>query len=211
MKKTVIALILCIAFSMQIFASNDVIVDHNNKTVTVVANFISSSPIEKSMIRAAELWNKKSGKYHCEMFVDGKKMDYAIHFKLVVNQNPLSDTAVNVIAVLPEFHSFFITRSSYNAYGEEEDEKVVSVTDGKTIAISTLYQNNKYMLAYEMGHNLGLKHIMTANNNNFDEKRLSFFNIAESVTDLADLNNEKHELTRKLIEVGSLHDNIALK
>lgn len=202
MKKTLVALILCITFSMQIFASNDIIVDHNNKTVTVVANFISSAPIEKSMIKAAELWNNKSGKNHCQMLVDGKKIDYAIHFKLVVNQNPLSDTALNVIAVLPNYHSFFKTKTMISKTGEEYTDKVVSVTDGKTIAVSSNYKNNKYVLGHEMGHALGLCHKKGEKCCYFSDKELAMFALPQSVTDFAGLVNNKHNSMRKLIEVG---------
>lgn len=203
MKRTLAALILCITFSMQIFASNDVIVDHNNKTVTVVANFISSSPITKSMNKAAELWNSKSGKYHCEMLVNGQKMDYAIHFKLVVNQNPLSDTALNVIAVLPDYHPFFALKTSVNANGDELSERAVSVTDGRTIGISTFYRNNKYVLAHEMGHALGLCHKAGGKCCYFSEKEVAMFEVEQSVTDLAVLVNKKHKSTRKFVELGS--------
>lgn len=137
------------------------------------------------------------------MLVNGKKMDYAIHFKLVVNQNPLSDTAVNVIAVLPDYHPFFALKTSVNANGDELSERAVSVTDGRTIGISTFYRNNKYVLAHEMGHALGLCHKAGGKCCYFSEKEVAMFEVAQSVTDLAVLVNKKHKSTRKFVELGS--------
>ncbi len=207
MKTTFVALIMCITFSMQLFASQDIVVDHSNKTVTILANFISSSPITKSMNQAADIWNSKSGKYHCEMLVDGKKVNYAIQFKLVVNQNPLSDTVVNVIAVLPNNHPFFNEKTSVDENGVEQTNKVVGVTDGKTIAISSSYKNNKYMLAHEMGLAIGLNHKDSSKSRFINVRGFENFELEKSVSNLATYNGEKHKTTRKYTELGGMWAN----
>lgn len=211
MKTTITALILCITFSMQLFASQDVVIDHSNKTVTILANFISSAPISKSMKKAADKWNSKSGKYHYTMLVDGKKTDYNIQFKLVVNQNPLSDTVVNVIAVLPDNHPFFNNKIITDEEGIEHIDKTVSVTDRKTIAISTLYKNDVNVLAYEMGIAIGLNENTTSKNRIITSYNLENFDLEHSVSNLALLNGEKHRLTRKHVEIGNSTNYMATK
>ncbi len=202
MKTTIVALIICMTVSMQLMAENDIVVDHNNKTVTLVANFVSPAPIEKALIKAAELWNSKSKKNTCEMLVNGKKVKYAIHFKLVVNQNPLSDMAVNVVTVIPDLHPFFYAKTTVDTYGNEQTDRVVCVSDGKVIGVSSLYKNDKYVLAHEMGHNLGLCHGEGRKCCYFGEKDLAIFNFSKSVSDLADSSN-KSTTTRKIIELGN--------
>jgi hypothetical protein len=202
MKTTIVALIMCMAVSMQLLAGNDIVVNHHNKTVTLVANFISPAPIEKSLTKAAELWNSRSGKNTCEMLVNGKKEKYAIHFKLVVNQNPLSDTAVNVVTVIPDSHPFFYAKTTMDANGNEQTDRAVSVSDGKVIGVSSLYKNNKYVLAHEMGHNIGLCHNAGRKCCYVSEEDLAIFNLSKSVSDLADA-SIKSKTTRKMIELGT--------
>lgn len=47
---------------MQIMANHDVVVNHNNRCVTILANFVSPAPIENAMIQAANFWNLSSAK-----------------------------------------------------------------------------------------------------------------------------------------------------
>jgi hypothetical protein len=210
MKKILVAIVLCSTVALQAFANHDVVVNHNNKTVTIVANFVSPAPIEKSMLKATDLWNQKSGKNKCFISVNGQQKEYSIHFKLVVNKNPLCDTAVNVITVIPNNHSFFEEKVSFNENGDETQIKAISVNDGKTIGISNAYKNNRYVLAHEMGHLLGLKHKNSKKCCRFSPEDLAVFQLSESVTNLAvNLQTTKNQ-TRKHIEIGNtLFDFIA--
>ncbi|MDX9920233.1 MAG: hypothetical protein RB289_09700 [Paludibacter sp.] len=57
MKKISIAIVLIFSVALQIKANHDVIVNHSNRSVTILANFISPAPIENAMFQAANLWN----------------------------------------------------------------------------------------------------------------------------------------------------------
>lgn len=203
MKKILMAIVLCSTVALQVFANHDVVVNHNNKTVTILANFISPAPIDKSMLKAADLWNKKSGKTKCLISVNGQEKEYSIHFKLVINNNPLSDTAVNVITVIPNNHIFFKQKSSLNDKGEVVINRAISVNDGKTIGVSNAYKNNKYVLAHEMGHSLGLKHKISEKCCQFSSGDLAIFQLSESASMLATNMQTTKNQTRKHIEIGS--------
>lgn len=76
----------------------------------------------------------------------------------MVNQNPLTDTTLNIITVIPDDHSLIKTKRTFNKNGEEVYSKVVSVNDGKMIAISNSHKTDVNVLAFEMGNMLGLYH-----------------------------------------------------
>lgn len=205
MKTILVICTLLVSVFSQTFANHDVVVDHNNKTVTLVANFISPAPIEKCMYKAAELWNKQSGKQQCMVSVNGKNVAYQIHFRLLVNQNPLSDTAVNVITVFPNNHRMLQAKTTVNENGMVIVNRPVAVTDGKTIGVCCGYKNNKYLIAHEMGHALGLKHLSTKKCCTFSSDDLAVFQLVESVTQLA--SNANANQTRKFTEIGkSMND-----
>lgn len=203
MKKILVAIVLCSTVALQALANHDVVVNHNNKSVTILANFVSPAPIEKSMLKAADLWNNRNGKDKCLISVNGQQKEYAVYFKIVVNKNPLSDTATNVITVIPNNHPFFKQKTLLNENGEVIMSNAISVNDGKTIGISNNYRNNKFVLAHEMGHTMGLKHKNTRKCCQFGPEDLAVFQLSESVTNLA-LNNQSFKnQTRKHIEIGS--------
>jgi hypothetical protein len=199
MKKTFIALIMCIAISAQAFASQDIIVNHSKKTVTIQANFTSVAPISKTLNQAADLWNSRSGKYYCDIETNDGIEKYTVNFKVLVNQNTIEDIATNVITVLPNNHELFKRKMTDNSNNMNVNKNVVCVTDGKVIGISEKYKKNKYVLAHEMGHNLGLKHTGTHACCNFSMKDLAIFKIKSSVTELASVSNKKDATTRRRI------------
>ena len=210
MKKILVAIVLCSTVALQAFANHDVVVNHNNKTVTILANFVSPAPIENSMLKAAELWNNRNGKDKCFISVNGQQKEYSVYFKIVVNKNPLSDTAVNVITVIPNNHTFFKQKTTVNENGDEVLNRAISVNDGKTIGVSNAYKNNKYVLAHEMGHSLGLKHKDSGKCCHFGPEDLAVFQLSESVTNIATNMQASKNKTRKHIEIGStLRDFIA--
>ena len=57
MKKISIAILLFLLTALQTKANHDVVVNHSNRSVTILANFISPAPIENAMVQAANLWN----------------------------------------------------------------------------------------------------------------------------------------------------------
>jgi Metallo-peptidase family M12 len=204
--KTIFAICTLLVFTLSpMYANHDVVVDHSKQTVTLVANFISPAPIEKCMYHAAELWNKQSGKKTCMVAIHGKNVAYRIHFRLVVNQNPLSDTAVNIISVLPINHQFLQAKTSISNNGMEIVSKPIALTDGKFIAVCCSHKNNKYVLAHEMGHALGLKHQGTKSCCSFNADDITIFQLEESVRQLA--SQTQAGQTRKYIEIGqSMND-----
>jgi hypothetical protein len=203
MKKMFLAIVLCSTVALQSFANHDVVVNHNNKTVTILANFVSPAPIEKSMLKAADLWNNRNGKDKCIISVNGQDKEYLAYFKILINSNPLSDTAVNVITVIPDNHEFFAQKNTKNENGEYVLNRAISVNDGKTIGISNGFKNNKYVLAHEMGHALGLKHKDSGKCCHFSSADIAVFQLSESVTNLANNSQSSKNQTRKLIEIGS--------
>jgi len=207
MKTTLAALFMCIVSSMQLFANHDIVVNHTNKTVTILANFITSSPITNSMTKAADIWNNKSSKCFCKVTNGGKEENYSINFRVVVNQNPLSDTAVNIVAVLPDNHPFFKDKIIVNSVGSDRTDKVVGVTDGRTIAICNSYRNDKFVLANQMGLSLGLCKKTDPNENCSVYNITKNFELEKSVSELADITTEKHKTTRKYLVVGGFWDN----
>lgn len=204
MKKILIAAAMILSLATQIKANRDVVVDHSNRTVTVLANFISPAPIQNSMLEAANLWNYSSGKNVCQIPINGKDVNYTIHFRLVVNKSPLSDTALNIITVLPDNHLFFKSKQSFNSDGDEIITKAISVNDGKMIGISNSYKNDINVLAHEMGHLLGLVHAENQKCCHFDEGYFEVFQLSESVSNLATNSSKLITNTRKYTEVGDV-------
>ena len=209
MKKTLIVLIMSIAISAQAFANQDIIVNHVKKTVTIQANFVSVAPITKSLNQAADLWNSKSGKYFCNIETKNGLEKYAINFKIVVNKNMENNLATNVVTILPNNHKLFKSTTSTDSKNNKIVKTTVCVTDGKVIGISEGYKNNKYVLAREMGHNLGLKqtknlpccHFGMNDLAIFGMKDMDVFEIKSSVTQLACISNTKDSTTRNRIEL----------
>ena len=73
MKKISIAFVLLLTVAMQIMANHDVVVNHNNRSVTILANFVSPAPIENAMIQAANFWNQSSAKKHVRFHLMAKQ------------------------------------------------------------------------------------------------------------------------------------------
>lgn len=201
MKKISIAIVLIFSAALQIKANHDVIVNHSNRSVTILANFISPAPIEKAMTVAANLWNYSSGKKTCKIPYNGKIENYTIHFRLVVNQNPTSDTALNIVTVIPDNHCFFKSKKTFNSYGDEIISKVVSVNDGKVIGVSNSYKEDVNVLAHEMGNLLGLKHNSSQKCCRFEESYSEIFQLSESVSNLAMNSSDSNSRTRKFTEI----------
>ena len=207
MKKTLIAIIMSIAISVQAFAAQDIIVNHVKKTVTIQANFVSVAPITETLHQAAELWNSRSGKYFCNIDTNDGLEKYTVNFKVVVNNDMTKDLASNVITILPNNHKLFNKSKTTNYNDIKVTKKTVCITDGKVIGISEAYKNNKYVLAHEMGHNLGLKHAEELPCCHFGSKDIAIFEITSSVTQLANANSEKDSTTGRRIELFALgHD-----
>lgn len=204
MKKISIAFVLLLTVAMQIMANHDVVVNHNNRSVTILANFVSPAPIENAMIQAANFWNLSSAKKTCKIPFNGKTENYTIHFRLVVNQNPLTDTALNIITVIPDDHSLIKTKRTFNKNGEEVYSKVVSVNDVKMIAISNSHKTDVNVLAFEMGNMLGLKHPVVQQCCDFSDNFDDIFKLSESVSLLATNDYKANLFTRKFTEISDL-------
>jgi len=151
--------ILCLALMMvcRMYADKDIIVDHDNQTITIAADFVTYDPIEKTMKAAVAVWNAQSGRYNFEVEVDGKALLYTVNFCLTVNQQ-IEQEPINTVSIIPENARFNYKKIWKNHDNCELSDQTAGLSDGRTIVINAAFTDDIYVMAHEMGHNLGISH-----------------------------------------------------
>lgn len=134
----------------------DIVINHDNQTITIRGNFTTLSGNEKTLQKAADNWNAQSGKFSYMVGKGDDAISYAVNFEVSVN-NPSTDVAENGVQVLSDDNRNFQERTE-TINGEEITIKPQGVSDGKNFAMKESQKGNSQKTAHEMGHNLGMNH-----------------------------------------------------
>ena len=132
----------------------DVVINHDQKTITIQANFKSFSGNTNTIQEAANNWNAQSGKFNYVVGEGDKSISYSVNFAFSVNDET-NASAENFISVLPDDAKVFTDRTSVDRDGNTTTAEGLS--DGKNIAVKESNSDNSQIAAHEMGHNLGME------------------------------------------------------
>lgn len=203
--KGIISIVILFLYSANIYAAKDIIVDHDQKTITITANFVTFAPMKLTLYDAADLWNVQSGKYLYQIESGDSTRFYTVNFSILVHDDPENDVALNFVSIVPKENKHCkarkrnVKRADFDVYDEP-----AGITDGSFIAINEHFKNNKYVLAHEMGHNLGLTHSEGLMHTHTGSNSITIFNISESLAQLQECFVDKKNTLRKKIDLGNV-------
>lgn len=197
-------LLVVLTLSISVYAAKDIIVDHNVQTITIAANFVTFAPIQETLYEAAALWNVESGKYFYEIQTPDTILFYAVNFNLVVNDDPFGDLALNIVSVIPDKNKLCKKRRKSVTNSVSVYDKPVGISDGTHIAINERYKDDKFILAHEMGHNLGMTHSDGLMHTHVGCRSITIFNIEESLAQLHDSFIDTKNTLRRKVEMGDV-------
>ena len=199
-------ILVVLSLSIPVYAAKDIIVDHNVQTITIAANFVTFAPIQETLHEAAALWNVESGKYFYEIQTPDTILFYAVNFNLVVNDDPFGDLALNIVSVIPDKSKLCKKRKQSATNAVSVYDKPVGISDGTHIGINERFKDDKYILAHEMGHNLGLTHSEGLMHTHVGCQSITIFNIEESLAQLHNSIIDQKNTLRKKVEKGNVPD-----
>ncbi len=136
-------------------AEKNVVFDHQNKTVTISANFVSFYKNNDGLKDAIKYWNSLSGNYNQKVFNEEGLESYEVKFDLTLNKPNADEKSNNVFCVVPGNHYLFNKKKTVYNNGLDYPAKTVAVSDGYIIAVTNDYANDKGVIAREIGYNLG--------------------------------------------------------
>jgi len=198
-----ISIIVLLFYTFNVYGAKDIIVDHDQKTITITANFVTFAPMKLTLYDAADLWNGQSGKYLYEIQSGDSVSFYTVNFIILVNEDPQHDVALNFVTMVPNDNKLCKSRKRNDLkMNSDVYDKPAGITDGVVIAINEHFKNDKYVLAHEMGHNLGLTHSEGLMHRHTGSCCITTFNITESLAQLQDSFVEKKSTLRKRVELG---------
>ncbi len=135
----------------------DVVINHDQRSITIKANFTTVGDNADAVTEAANNWNAQSGKFSYVIGKGDEAVSYAVNFAVTVN-DPDNGTAENTISVLPDSHKLFAERKEVDAQGNERIIKPQGASDGQQFTMKESAKNDSQKTAHEMGHNMGMNH-----------------------------------------------------
>jgi len=132
----------------------DVVINHDQQTVAIKANFNTLNGSKGTIQKAADNWTAQSGKFSYVVGKGDDAVSYAINFEVTV-QDP-EGGADNNISVLSDDAKAFTSRTRTDENGNEV--KSEGLSDGTNIAVKESNKENSQITSHEMGHNMGMGH-----------------------------------------------------
>jgi len=157
----------------------DVVLNHEDKTITIRADFTAIKG-KAGIQQAAANWNAQSGKFN---YIVGKGKDaieYSVNFDIQVN-SPDENIAENSMQIAPDNAKIFEPRIETNRDGDEVIITPQGASDGRNFAVRESQKENSNVIGHEMGHNLGMTHDKGLMKENIGGTRLSKTNVKETL------------------------------
>ncbi|MCK9450615.1 MAG: RHS repeat-associated core domain-containing protein [Bacteroidales bacterium] len=133
----------------------DIVIDHDQQSITVQANFITFSGNDNTIQGSADTWNAQSGKFNYVVGSGDDAIPYSVNFKLSVNDESNEASADNMISVAPDDSKVFTDRARTE---DGNDVTVGGISDGVSILMPESQKESVQKTSHEIGHNLGMGH-----------------------------------------------------
>jgi hypothetical protein len=132
----------------------DVVINHNEQSITIKANFTTFSGNDATMQKAADTWNGNSGKFSYVIGQGDAAISYSVNFDITINDGSNEASAGNNVSVAPDKSKVFEDRVKKDSNGNTITAEGLS--DGESIVIKESQKENTQYTAHEMGHNIGM-------------------------------------------------------
>ena len=157
----------------------DVTINHEQRTITVKANFLTFAGNESTLQRAADSWNSQSGKFLYTFNEGDASVQYSINFNITVNDGSNEASADNGVSIAPDDSKAFTSRVRTDADGNKISAEGLS--DGKSILIKDSQKDDSQIASHEMGHNLGMTDTKGIMNGQGGGKNLKSISVRETL------------------------------